>query len=312
MMRRIPSFSALRAFEAAARLGGFALACEELRLTPSAISHQVRALERHFGRALFVRGSRKVTLTPDGERLLAGLSTAFDALEAACDEFNPPAETQALAVHCTPSFAAKWLGPRLPGFLERHPSISIRLSSGAGAYDLLRHDETDVAIAYGAATLRQGLASEALGEEEIAALSAPGAADRMDLTAADAFERTPLLESSVSPVRWSEWFALNAIPTPSARAGSAFDRGALVISAAAQGLGIALETLRFAEDEIASGQLVKLGDGRFHSIRREMHFLSYRQNQKNLFKIRTFRDWLVSETAPDAPPRRIDARAPPS
>ena len=79
-MQRTPSLHALRAFEAAARLGSFARASEELHLTPSAISHQVRALETHFGRALFLRASRQVILTPDGERLLAALSQAFSII----------------------------------------------------------------------------------------------------------------------------------------------------------------------------------------------------------------------------------------
>ncbi|MBE7204521.1 MAG: LysR family transcriptional regulator, partial [Parafilimonas terrae] len=112
-MRRIPSFPALRAFESAARLGSFARASEELHLTPSAVSHQIRALERGFERPLFRRANRQATLTADGERLLAGLSDAFDAIEAVCAELKPPAASlkAALAVHCTPSFAAKWLGP---------------------------------------------------------------------------------------------------------------------------------------------------------------------------------------------------------
>jgi DNA-binding transcriptional LysR family regulator len=104
----------------------------------------------------------------------------------------------------------------------------------------------------------------------------------------------PLLESSVSRVRWREWFALNELAGPNGRASSAFDRGALVISAAVQGLGIALETVRFAEDEITAGHLVRLGDGRFKSILRHMHFVTYRARQKSAIKITIFRDWLLS------------------
>ena len=137
-MQRTPSLHALRAFEAAARLGSFARASEELHLTPSAISHQVRALEKHFGRPLFVRASRQVILTTDGERLLAALSQAFNIIHAICAEMSPPARTQDLSVHCTPSFAAKWLGPRLPSFLAQHPSINIRLSSNAEPLEIGR------------------------------------------------------------------------------------------------------------------------------------------------------------------------------
>ena len=295
-MRRIPSFFALRAFEAAARLGGFSLAGAELHLTPSAVSHQIRALERHFGRALFVRGNRQVTLTADGERLLAGLAHAFDAIEAACAELTAPAAAETLSVHCAPSFASKWLGPRLPAFFQAHPAIGIRLSSGAGPYDLMRHEETDVLISYGAPPDRQGLATEPLGSEEVAALCAPEVARRA-LAEDGSLNGLALLESSVSPVRWGEWFALNAIDAPRARVSSAFDRGALVISAAVQGLGVALETVRFAEEELAAGQLARLGAGRFESIRREMHFLTYRVSRKPPPKIRAFRDWLIAEAA---------------
>ncbi|MGH1571275.1 LysR family transcriptional regulator [Methylobacterium sp. P31] len=147
-MRRIPSFPALRAFEAAARLGSFARASAELHLTPSAVSHQIRALERWFGQPLFRRANRQATLTADGQRLLSGLTDAFDAIEAVCAELSPPPPSS-LAVHCTPSFAAKWLGPRLPAFLETHPGIAIRLSTSADPVDLGRREEIDMLIAYG-------------------------------------------------------------------------------------------------------------------------------------------------------------------
>ena len=105
-MQRIPSLHALRAFEAAARLGSFARASEELHLTPSAISHQVRALEQHLARALFMRANRQVILTPDGERLLAGLSPAFGIIQVVCAELSPRSQSHDLSVHCAPSFAA--------------------------------------------------------------------------------------------------------------------------------------------------------------------------------------------------------------
>ncbi|MET0366570.1 MAG: LysR substrate-binding domain-containing protein [Methylobacterium sp.] len=293
-MRRIPSFPALRAFEAAARLGSFARASEELCLTPSAISHQVRALERQFGRALFRRENRQASLTADGERLLAGLSRAFDGIEAACAELMP-ATGQALAVHCTPSFATKWLGPRLPGFVAANPAVAIRLSSGAEPVDMLRHAEIDVLIAYGAPPRGAGLRVEPLGPEEIAALCRPDLArEAADLSPA-AIARLTWLDSSFSPVRWADWFAQNGLAPPRARGGPAFDRGSLVISAAVQGLGVALETLRFAEDEIASGALVRLGEGRCTGIRRDLHFLCWRARDDDAPGIRRFRDWILAE-----------------
>ncbi|GJD57587.1 LysR substrate-binding domain-containing protein [Methylobacterium dankookense] len=297
-MQHLPSLHALRAFEAAARLGSFARAGEELRLTPSAISHQVRALEQHLGRPLFVRANRQVLLTPEGERLLAVLSQAFGAIRAVCAEISPPARTRELAVHCTPSFAAKWLGPRLPGFIARQPAINIRMSSNAEPLDLLRHDEIDVVISYGAAAKESGLTTHTLGFEEIAALCSPAFDRAHQVAALEDFEALVRLESSFSPVRWSDWFALNRLPMPASRTGPAFDRGSLVISAAAQGLGLALESLCFAQAEIDAGLLVRFGGDRFESIRRNMHFLTYRTRDESAPKIRHFCEWIIGEAAP--------------
>ena len=287
-LQRTPSLHALRAFEAAARLGGFARASEELHLTPSAISHQVRALEKHFGRALFVRANRQVILTPNGERLLAALSQAFSIIHAVCTELSPHARKQDLRVHCTPSFAAKWLGPRLPGFMTQHPGINIRLSSNAEPLDLLRHEQIDVVVAYGTVRKSSGLTTRSLGPEEIAALCSPDFALANNPIRAKDFERVVRLESSFSPVRWSDWFAHNNLPMPNSHTGPSFDRGSLVVAAAVQGLGVALETLRFAQTEVDVGSLVRFCGERFGSIQREMHFLCCRTRDQNAPKIRRF------------------------
>ncbi|MBE7246705.1 MAG: LysR family transcriptional regulator [Actinomycetospora chiangmaiensis] len=299
-MRRIPSFPALRAFESAARLGSFARASAELHLTPSAVSHQIRALERWFERPLFRRANRQATLTADGARLLAGLTGAFDAIEAVCAELSPPppaALAAALAVHCTPSFAAKWLGPRLPAFVEAHPGIAIRLSTSADPVDLGRHGEIDILIAYGRPPRGPGLTVESLGPEEIAALCTPEVARAAGPVGPGLAERFTRLDSSFSPVRWPDWFAQNGLTVPAGTAGAAFDRGSLVISAAVQGLGVALETLRFARDELGAGQLVRLGGDRAASLTRDLHFICYRERDETLAKIRAFRRWLLDVEA---------------
>ncbi|GJD36715.1 LysR substrate-binding domain-containing protein [Methylobacterium aerolatum] len=309
-MRRIPSFPALRAFEAAARLGSFARASDELCLTPSAVSHQIRALERHLGRALFRRENRRATLTGDGERLLDGLSRAFDTIEAACAELMPEVSSS-LGVHCTPSFATTWLGPRLPGFVGQNPGIAIRLSSGAEPLDLTRHPEIDVAIAYGRPPSGKGLSVESLGPEEITALCRPDLAET-DLSPG-AVGRLTWLESSFSPVRWADWFALNGLSPPRARGGPAFDRGALVISAAVQGLGVALESLRFAREATEAGDLVRLGGDRYIGIRRDLHFLCWRTRDAAAPAVLRFREWILAqEQAGDPTPSPPSAAAPSS
>jgi len=294
-MRRLPSIHALRAFEAAARLGSFARAAEELHITASAISHQVRALGDYFGRRLFAAESRAKVLTDDGGRLAAALVHAFDAMETACAEVTPQASASTLFVHCAPSFAAKWLGPRLAGFMERHPAISIRMSSGAGMYDLIRNEQTDAAIIYGEVIPEPGISVDPLGEEAVTALCAPALAERMTGYGRQAMMALPLIESSVSPIRWADWFAANGLGRHMQTPTAGFDRGALVVSAAAQGMGVALETERFVEAELAAGQLVPLGGDRFRPIRRVLHHLLTRKGPHVPHRVRIFRRWLLAE-----------------
>lgn len=309
-MRKLPSFFSLRAFEAAARLQSFALASEELHLSPSAISHQVRGLESYFGKALFTRSFRRVELTADGRRLLDQLSVAFDQMEAACEELGPARRSDALAVHCSPSFATKWLGPRLPRFMQQYPDINISMSSGAEPMNLLRHEELDLSIAYGSAPQHAGIVSEAIGSELIVPLCAPallaGLAGKARPALADIAAMT-LIQSTLNPVRWSDWFALNGMKLASGRPMPSFDRASLALAAAVNQVGIALESTRLAEQEIANGELVPLNGGTLTSVMRETHFLSYREAEKNSKKIVRFRDWLFQQAGlqADTPVRAI-------
>ena len=299
-MKRLPSLLALRAFESAARLRSFALAAEELHLTPSAISHQVKAVEVHFAKPLFVRSHRGVALTGDGETLLRALTPAFEQVEAACACLDDRLLTSTLAVHSSPSFASQWLGPRLAAFLRDNRRLGIRLSSSADRVDLLRHEELDVLIRYGTAPVHPAITNCPLGEEDVAALASPATAARIEAAGDAGWTDATLIESSISPVRWSDWFAHNRLPDRPT--GPAFDRGALSLAAAAQDLGVALETKRFARDELASGALVEVGPNQWRSIRRQMHWLCYRSAAEHSAKIETFRGWLLAEAHAEAIP----------
>lgn len=294
-MRRIPSFVLLRAFESAARLESFTLAAIELHVTQSAISHQVRKLEEYFGRSLFIRRNRRVELTAEGRRLRESLSRVFDAIETACAEVALASNAQVLALHCSPSLAAKWLGPRLPGFMQAFPDITIRLTSGAEPIDLTRMRELDVAISYGAPQERAGIVSLPLGTEHIAPLCSP-----VLLSAHTAIQKQlahlTLIDSQLSPVTWADWFTRNGLALP-ARPRPSYDRAALAISAAVDGLGVILESTRLAERELDSGELVELGKGQFHPWIERIHFLSYRADERRMRKIEKFRDWLEMKSA---------------
>ncbi len=292
-MRKIPNFFGLRAFEAAARHESFTLGAQELNLTPSAISHQVRELEETFGIPLFVRGNRHVETTSEGKRLLESLTRIFDALEDSCNDVGLAPREQVLTVHCAPSLAVKWLGPRLPLFMQAHPDVVIRLSSSPEPIDLTRVREVDVAISYGSARDGEGIVVVSLGPERIVPLCSPALLDPA-LAPALQIASLPLIDSQLSRVSWPDWFVQNGLRLPTT-ARTSFDRAALAISAAADGMGVTLESVRLAEREITRGELVEVGAEVFAPLARDTHFLSYRAKQAGTEKVLLFRRWLLHE-----------------
>lgn len=289
----MPNYVLLRAFEAAARLESFTLAAKELHLTQSAISHQIKELEDYFGKPLFFRKNRKVEPTSEGRRLLESLSRIFDVIEAACNEVTLAPNSQVLALHCSPSFAAKWLSPRLPEFIKANPDITIRLTSGAEPIDLLRNQEIDVAISYQFTPTGPGITSVSLGEEKIIPMCSPDLIDPT-VSAEELMSKLTLIESSLNLHTWERWFEINHLKNPSTRKMS-FDRAALSISAAVDGIGAVLESVRFAERELSRGELVELGQKIFLPTTDRTHFLSYRSNTKNSQKIKLFNEWIFSK-----------------
>lgn len=294
-MRNFPPLARLRTFEAAARLQSFALAAQELHLTASAISHQIRDLERHFGRALFERRHRQVQTTLEGRRLFESLGRLFDALEATCAEVQLPTHDEVLAVHCAPSLALKWLGPHLPSFVAQHPAINIRLTTGADPVDLGVVRDIDVALSYGATRHKPGLDVISLGDERIAPLVSPTLLVARERPL-QAIQRLALIDSQLSPVGWAEWFELNGLALPQ-RPRPSFDRAAMAIAAAADGMGVALESTRLAAREIERGDLVVLGERSLQKIVRPVHFLSVRSTDRARAPVVAFVQWVQAQTA---------------
>src|SRR5260370_24657340 len=252
-MRRIPNFVRLRAFEGAARLESFTVAAEELHLSQSAISHQVKELEAYFGLPLFHRRNRRVETTAEGRRLFDSLGRVFDVIEAACSEVALSPQAQGLAVHCAPSLAVKWLGPRLPKFMQAHPGITIRLSSGAEPIDLTRVHEVDIAISYGMAVDRPRLHVYPLGAERIVPMCSPRLfAETLSLE--QQIVDFTLIDSQLSSGTWRDWFTLNGLEFPN-KPRPSFDRGALAISAAVDGMGTPLQTTRLPDRELPPSNL---------------------------------------------------------
>lgn len=294
-MRRLPPLPALRAFEAAARLGSFTAAAAELSLTPSAISHQVRALEAWFERPLFVRGVRRVVLTEEGRRLLDPLTQGFDLIHESCAALRAPAQRRELAVHCAPSFAAKWLSPRIAQFMKAEPSITLRLTSGAEPPDLHHGSGIQVAITYGQPSSQAGIEVESLGTERTVPMCAPRLlGEGAQPTDPREVVRLPLIESKLNPVHWADWCRLNGVRLPETPRPS-FDRGSMAVAAAVDAVGVTLESVLFAQRELARGDLVLLDGPAFRQIERATHFLCWRRAERAHPALVAFREWLLAQ-----------------
>ncbi|MER1941571.1 MULTISPECIES: LysR substrate-binding domain-containing protein [unclassified Castellaniella] len=288
MFKTIP-LSLLRAFEAAARNGSFRNAANELSLSASAISHAIRKLESGMGTRLFVRSTRAIHLTPEGEYLYRHVNRAFDDLRYGIETVAARGPT-VLRLHSAPSFAAQWLAPRLAGFLAAYPMIDLRMAASTD-YVRFGTDEFDIDITYGKPRSENAM-SIPLGEELLTPLCSPETAKRIR-TPAD-LAHVPLIQSEYKQFRWPSWFELNGLPIRTPQ-GARFDRSFLAIAAAADGLGVALESTRLAERELLSNRLVRPLAGREREIHYTGHHLAYSSAGQQRHTIGIFRDWLLNE-----------------
>lgn len=278
----------MRAFEAAGRNRSFRAAAEELHLSISAISHAVRKLENSLGVTLFIRSGRGVRLSSEGEALLRFVSRGFEEIARGL-EMVASKGPQLLKLHCAPSFAAQWLTPRLGSFMEQHPEIAVRLSASAGAIRF-PSEEFDADIVYGHPD-QDGVMVVPLGAETVTPLCTPHMAasiKRID----DLLDRV-LIDSDFKKVRWSDWFSANNISSNPPRA-ARFDRSFLAITAAVEGLGVALESTRLAERELQSGRLVRPLGGQARDLDYIAHFLVFPSAGRQRAALRVFVSWLTS------------------
>ena len=288
MARRLP-LSSLRVFEAAGRLASFRAAALELGVTPGAVSHAIKDLERELGVTLFVRERRRVGVTFEGETLMRHVARAFSDLQMGLDAVCVSGP-QSLRLHCAPSFAGQWLLPRLAGFFAANPGLDLRLSADPH-YPAFPSDAFDADILYGEPR-QSGLTVIPLGADTIAPLCAPalaakigGVADLCGLT---------LIESEHCRLRWPDWFEANATKPPSPR-GPRFDRSSLSLAAAVDGIGVALESVRLAERELRDGRLVLPLAGRARDLSLVGHRLVFPVGADRKPALARFRTWLIGE-----------------
>ncbi|ATF35112.1 transcriptional regulator GcvA [Burkholderia thailandensis] len=252
MARDLPPFPALRAFEAAARHESFSAAGEELHVTHGAISRQIAAFEAWLGQPVFRRHGKRVKLTDEGRHYLATIEAAFDSIARATDQLRETGTARVLRINALPTFAMKWLLPRLSRFQREAPNVELKLSTSNAPLGSL--DGFDVAIRRGPGRWPNCTSGRFLDESVIPVCS-PALLKRTPIASADDLARHVLLHSDTRPDAWREWFAAAGAPMKG-RKKQSFDHFYLALQAAVDGLGVALGPLPLIADELASGRLV--------------------------------------------------------
>ncbi len=284
-MRRMPSLNGLRAFEAAARHGSFVAAGEELHVTQAAISRMVRLLEERLGFPLFDRLPNGLVLTQQGRALQPGLTSAFDAIAAITEQVAAIRTTPVLTVGVGPSFAVRWLIPRLAHFNHAHPEIEVRLATG-GAINPFKDDWT-CGIRLGDGDW-PGYEAEPLFSADLFPVCSAALAERLKQPSDLAKE--VLLQVVHSPEDWPLWFAAADVKLRTKMLGPTFDNYAMALQAALDGVGVAIGLRAYVQDDVAAGRLVApfplaVPKGR-------AWYLVYRPYRREDQNLATFRNWL--------------------
>lgn len=277
------------AFEAVARRLNFAVAANEMHLTPSAISHQIAKLEEFLGVRLFERTARNVELTDAGEDYLKRVGGALETISAATISARKGVRNT-LHVHSTPSFASLWLMPRLKDFAETHPGISLSLSSSVQHSDF-SIGQVDVDIRYGTPKWPL-LIVEPIIEEQITPLASPEFIKRHGIETPDDLLHVPLIQSTVSVVQWPQWFNCCDLPHTPAGFAFRFDRAFMALDAAVQGLGVALESTFIAEPHLREKRLQRVFKNKMWSLPVQAHFLVFPAHHAQRNEVANFVNWL--------------------
>ncbi|MDP5007964.1 MAG: transcriptional regulator GcvA [Glaciimonas sp.] len=295
MFERLPSTQTLRAFESASRLGNFTRSGEELNITHSAVSHQIRALEDSTGRKLFQREGRQMVLTEAGHLLSEQVRLALEDLDRAMrlTRHERKSGVQTLRLSTPPSFAGAWLVPRLYAFHTQYPHVEISLRT-THELNVLNFDEVDVAIWYGKRKT-SGLMYEKLLEEVTFPVCSPAfLAAHKKLTPA-ALPQLPLLRYAHHS-GWEVWFKAAGMKGREPQNGPVYDDPMHLLEAAAADQGIALARSCLVHNHLATGRLVRVfatnSPHHTEAPARGAYFAVWPQDSTKMVEIALLRNWL--------------------
>ncbi|CAN5695828.1 transcriptional regulator GcvA [soil metagenome] len=295
--RRLPNLAALRAFEAAARHQNFSRAAEEIHVTHGAISHQVRALEEELGCALFTRNGKRLAITPDGQQFAEVIRKALYDIASAAEALSRRQLQQRLAITMLPSFAARWLSPRLGRFIEQYPDLEVSLQSSNHLSDFVK-EGIDIGIRFGAGKYA-GLQSEHILDDVYYPVVSPHFNGGNLPGTPQELAQSHLLRCHGEP--WVDWFALAGLNQPEPSGGVIFQDSSMLVRAALDGQGIALGRHTIVQNDLASGQLLRLFAIDLPCP--SSYYLVYPARALEKPQVRAFREWLLQEIAEQNQPR---------
>jgi LysR family transcriptional regulator, glycine cleavage system transcriptional activator len=293
MRTAIPSLSALRAFEAAARHRSFTRAANELHRTQAAVSQQVSGLERHLGVKLFVRQQGESIPTAAAERYLVAVRSAIDSLASATEDLVTREDDQVLAINSLATFAFKVLVPRLGDFRAECPDILLRVSAST-SFDEFRRNSHDVSICLGSGAW-PGMRVDRLFDDVVFPVCSPALVERLPLRKPPDLKNHVLIRSGVSFLiadAWPTWLSAANLQSIEAANELSFEFAFAALEAAAQGLGVALGREPFVHDDISHGRLIKPFE--IEASTGRAYYLVSPLEIANRPKVKKFRDWLLS------------------
>jgi LysR family transcriptional regulator, glycine cleavage system transcriptional activator len=299
MIEHFPGLRTLRAFDAAARHLSFTRAADDMGVTPAAISNQIKEMEDQLGVELFIRTSRTMRLTKEGEILRVAASESLETLAKALHRIKRLENRNQIRVSSTPSVAAKWLVPRLDGFLEAFPSADVRIDVSNTLVDFDR-DDVDVAIRFGSGKY-PGLRADLLFQDTLSPVCSPSliTKERPLETPKDLLRHTLIhldWQASGSPwPNWRMWMQAAGIKEFDDKRGLHFGQTSLTIQAAIDGQGVALGDSNLVADDLAAGRLVKPFELSLKAPDSFSYYVITRLDTTEAPLVNAFRDWCLAE-----------------
>jgi LysR family transcriptional regulator, glycine cleavage system transcriptional activator len=295
-MRRLPPLNALRVFDAAARHGSFNRASEELCVTPSAVSHQLKSLEEFLGVELFKREKRTISLTPAGERYLPSVQMALDEVEFATRKLITSPNSNVVNLSVAPAFLTRWLVPRIASFQTKYPEIELRIESSIDYIDF-ENSDTDMAVYYGKGHWT-GVESHLMRNIFLTPVISPQLLkEKGGIRKPSDLANFTLINVTGRNHEWSKILQKLNVSISSVAHTISFSSTSLAVSAAAEGIGVALADTALLQRETENGRLVAPLDVSLDS--HNAFYLVYKENRSITPAMESFREWILDEMGTD-------------